>query len=85
MSKRLQVLLAERELDEIRRLAKRRHITVADWVREALGAARKAEPRGDPKTKIQAVRAAAKNAFPTGDIDQMLAEIASGYAEHEAR
>ena len=36
MSKRLQVLLAERELEEIQRLARRERLTVAAWVRRAL-------------------------------------------------
>ena len=31
MSKRLQVLLDERDLDEIRELANRERLTVADW------------------------------------------------------
>jgi len=38
MSKRLQVLLDERDLAEIRGLAQRERLTVADWVRRALDA-----------------------------------------------
>ena len=45
MSKRLQVILDDREMKEIRSLARRRRMTVADWVRGALRAA-KAEETG---------------------------------------
>jgi hypothetical protein len=79
MSKRLQVLLDEAELAEIRKLARRQRLTTAAWVRQALRGARRAEPGADAKKKLATVRAAALNAFPTADIDQMLAEIERGY------
>jgi predicted 2-oxoglutarate/Fe(II)-dependent dioxygenase YbiX len=79
MSKRLQVLLDETELQEVRRLARVRRMTVAEWVRQALRAASRQEPRGDLDSKIASVRSAAGHAFPTGDIEQMLAEIERGY------
>ncbi len=41
MSKSLQVLLGEDELREIRRIARRNWTTVAEWVRQALRAARR--------------------------------------------
>lgn len=79
MSKRLQVLLEESEMRDLRRLARRSNTTVAEWVRRALRAARRAEPRGDAERKLAAVRAASRQAFPTADIEQMLAEIERGY------
>ena len=79
MSKRLQVLLDESELAEIRRTARRHKLTTAAWVRQALRTARRAEPRSDPGKKLAVVRAAARHRFPTADIDQMLAEIERGY------
>jgi hypothetical protein len=79
MSRRLQVLLDEPELRDIERIARARRLTVAEWVRQALRAARKREPRGDARKKLAVVRAAARNAFPTAPIDQMLAEIEKGY------
>jgi predicted 2-oxoglutarate/Fe(II)-dependent dioxygenase YbiX len=79
MSKRLQVLLDEAELREVRRLARARRMTVAEWVRQALRAASRREPRGDVDWKIASVRAAAGHTFPTGDIEQILAEIERGY------
>jgi hypothetical protein len=78
MSKRLQVLLDEAELAEIRTLARRQRLTTAAWVRQALRVARRAEPGADAKKKLAMVRAAASHAFPTADIDPMLAEIERG-------
>ena len=80
MSKRLQVLLEEREFREIRRVARAQRMTVAEWVRQALRTARRREPLGDTGKKLEVVRAASRHAFPTGDIDQILAEIEQGYA-----
>jgi hypothetical protein len=79
MSKRLQVLLDPAELREIQRLARRKQTTVADWVRQALRMARRAEAAREPGHKLDAVRAAARHQFPTAAIDRMLAEIERGY------
>jgi len=81
MSKRLQVLLEERELREIQRAARAQRVTVAEWVRQALRAARRRQTTVDPRKKIEAIRAAARHSFPVGDIEQMLAEIETGYLE----
>jgi hypothetical protein len=85
MSKRLQVLLDEPELREIERAARSRQLTVAEWVRQALRAARRREPRGDPGKKLAVVRAAARHAYPTADIDEMLAQIERGYTSGSPR
>ncbi len=79
MSKRLQVLLEEPELREIQRAARAQRMTVAEWVRQALRAARRREPSTDARRKLAAIRTAARHSFPTAEIDQMLAEIESGY------
>ncbi|HEY3204486.1 MAG TPA: ribbon-helix-helix protein, CopG family [Thermoanaerobaculia bacterium] len=79
MSKRLQVLLEEPELREIQRLARRQHMTVAEWVRQALRTARRMTPRSEAGKKLQVVRAAAEHSFPTADIDEMLRQIERGY------
>jgi Ribbon-helix-helix protein, copG family len=65
MSKRLQVILPDSEMAEIRRLARREQMTVGDWVRRALRA----------RFKLGAIREAVEYSFPTADIDQMLREI----------
>lgn len=46
MSKRLQVVLSEAELEEIRDAAKRNRVTVSAWVRRTLREARDRELRG---------------------------------------
>lgn len=79
MTKRLQVLLDEAELRDIKRLARAQHLTVAEWVRGALRAARRRQPLGDASRKLELVRAASQHAFPTADIDAMLGEIERGY------
>ena len=79
MSKRLQVLFEEDELDEIRAIARRQRMTVAEWVRQALRAALRQQPRAGAKRKLAAIREASGHAFPTADIDTMLDEIAQGY------
>ncbi len=79
MSQRLQVLLDESEFDEIRRIAERHHMTVAEWVRQALRVARRDEPAVEPRRKLAVVREAAAAAYPTADIDVMLAEVERGY------
>ena len=80
MSKRLQVLFDEPELREIQRTARAHKMTVAEWVRQTLRAARRRESPADVDKKLAAIRAAARHAFPTADIDQMNAEIGRGYS-----
>lgn len=75
MSKRLQVILDDREMRDIQRIAKRQQMTMAEWIRQALRAAYRQVPLTDTKKKLGVVRAAARHGFPTGDIDQMLREI----------
>ena len=79
MSKRLQVLFDEGELMEVQRVARRRRMTTAEWVRRSLRAAIEAERQTDPRAKLEAVAIAVGHEFPTGDIDQLLAEIELGY------
>lgn len=79
MSKRLQVLLADREMADIRTLAGRERLTVGEWVRRTLREARTRLSVNDPEAKLKAVRRGAQYSFPTGDIDQMLSEIERGY------
>lgn len=79
MTTRLQVLLDDAEIAEIRRVARRHHMTVAEWVRQALRRARRDEPLTDPKRKLAAVREAASHSYPSGPIEQMLSEIQGGY------
>jgi hypothetical protein len=79
MAKRLQVILQDHEYREIQRIARSRHMTFAEWVRQALVFARRREPLSDMGKKLDVIRAAARNDYPTGDMDRMLEEIESGY------
>ena len=78
MSKRLQVILEDSEMNEIRTIAHRRRMTLAEWVRGALRAAKSEEPAADPRQKLQALRVATSHSFPTADIEEMLAQIEGG-------
>lgn len=85
MSKRLQVLLQDKELAEIQQLARQQHMTTAEWVRQALRAARRAKSGVATRKKLDVVRAAVRHAFPSPDIDQMLEETERGYLGDSSR
>jgi negative regulator of replication initiation len=79
MSKRLQVILDDAEYQEVSRAARRKGLSVSEWVRRSLRDTRSGEPASDSGKKLATVRAAAKHDFPTADIAQMLREIEQGY------
>ncbi len=79
MAKRLQVILKDPEYREIQRVARSRHMSIAEWVRQALDLARRQEPQGSIGKKLEVIRGAARHQYPVGDIDSMLAEIEAGY------
>lgn len=81
MSKRLQVLIPDREMLEIQRLARSERITVGEWVRRTLREARMRKPATDSETKVKSVRRAASFAFPAAGIEDMLREIEQGYRD----
>ena len=54
-------------------------MSIAEWVRQALDLARRREPVHETGKKLEVIRAAARHAFPTADIDTMLGEIERGY------
>jgi hypothetical protein len=81
VAKRLQVLLDETEWRELQRTARAARTTVAEWVRQALRAARQEASPKDVDQKLASIRRAAQHAFPTADIDRMNAEIERGYVD----
>jgi hypothetical protein len=85
MSKRMQVLIDDKEYALIRRAAGRRGQTLAEWVREALREARLRQPTRPTERKLGVIRVAASHEGPTADIEQMLAEIERGYVDGAAR
>jgi len=79
MAKRLQVILQDPEYREIQRIARSRRMSIAEWVRQALSFASRREPLGDSAKKLDLIRAAARNHYPTAEIDDMLQQIERGY------
>ena len=79
MAKRLQVIFKDPEYREIKRAARSRQMSIAEWVRQAVAQAHRREPVGKVGEKLDVIRAAARLDYPTGDIDRMLAEIEMGY------
>ncbi len=85
MSKRLQVILQDQELAQIQQAARRQRMTTAEWVRQALRSARRAEPRTASRKKLDVVRTATAHEFPAPDVDRMLEEIERGYLANTRR
>ena len=79
MAKRLQVILQDVEYREIKRAARSRQMSIAEWVRQALAQAHRGQPVGRIGKKLEVIRAAARLDYPAGDIDRMLSEIEMGY------
>ncbi len=77
MTKRLQVLFDDEEFQAIQASARKERVTVAEWVRQALRIAQQQRSLSQ-QDKLRAISKAVQHRFPTGDIDQMLAEIAAG-------
>jgi hypothetical protein len=80
MAKRLQVIVQDPEYRDIQRAARRRRMSIAEWVRQAMAQARRSEPSREVASKLDVIRAAARMEYPTADIDRMLEEIEQGYA-----
>ena len=82
MSKRLQVLLEQKEYKTFQQMAREAGLSLGEWVRKALRKIASDQPRKTPEEKIAAIRRLSKmNLAPSGDIEQMLAEIEKGYLE----
>jgi len=79
VAKRLQVILDDQDYREIQRVARTRHMTIAEWVRQALDLARRREPLVSVAQKLEAVNLAVQHEYPTGDIGAMLSDIEAGY------
>ena len=78
MSKRLQIVMPDDEYRAVASAARRRGKPVAQVVRESLRRTVAEEAEQDPDRRIAAVLRFARFAGPTGDIDQILAEIEAG-------
>lgn len=69
MSKRLQVLVPDDEMESIPRQAQQQSLTVGEYVRRALREV----------AKLAAIRKAATFSFPVTEVEEMNREINRGY------
>jgi hypothetical protein len=87
VSKRLQVVIKDDELERFERTADALGLSVSEWVRQSLRAAERQVSTGNVEAKLAAIRKAASYQFQGRevDIETMLAEIDTGrLAEIEA-
>lgn len=80
MTKRLQVLFDDGEYAALQAAAASRGMTVAEWVRQTLTAARREASTADIDRKLAAIRAAVRHTAPTGPIERLTGETERGYA-----
>ncbi|MGB0040120.1 MAG: hypothetical protein WBQ00_14555 [Terriglobales bacterium] len=73
------MIMQDPEYREIQRVARSRHMSIAEWVRQALDLARRREPLGTIGKKLEIIQRATRHDYPVADIDRMLAEIEAGY------
>lgn len=71
-------MLSDGEMKEVRSVSEAQHLTVAEWVRQALRRERQEQPVTTAERKLQCVREAAAHAYPTAKIGGMLKEIERG-------
>ncbi|MDA3940804.1 MAG: hypothetical protein PF693_16090 [Spirochaetia bacterium] len=79
MSIRLQVLLDEEELGELKILAEQEKITVSAWVRRAIQHEKKERPAKSARKKLEIIQSFATYDFPSGDYKDIAVEIETGY------
>ena len=81
MSKRLQVVIRDADLERYTRTADVAGMSLSEWVRQALSVAERDASDGDVDAKLAAVRRGASRGSSDRevDIDRMLAETEAGY------
>jgi hypothetical protein len=79
MSKQLKVVLDDSAYRELKQAARRRGLTLSEWVRRSLADTCAREATTDPSVKLSVVRTAIEHDFPTADMDRMIREIEQGY------
>ena len=84
MSAPLRVILSEEEMISLRQAARRAGLNLSEWARQALRRARDEQAGPGPvqtlgaESRLRALERALACNHPTGDIDQMLADIERG-------
>jgi hypothetical protein len=79
MTKRLQVLFEDAEYAALQQAAAASGLSVADWVRQAVSAARRRESSADIDRKLDVIRAAVRHTGPTGQVERVTGEVERGY------
>ena len=82
MSKRLQIVMPDEEIEELRRSAEREGMTLSEWARIALRRAQRSQKGPTADDKLKAVERALECGHPTGDIHEILAGIEKGRDLH---
>jgi hypothetical protein len=81
MSKRLQVVVGDDELERYARTADAVGLTMSEWARRALRTAEREVSHGDVEAKLAAIRKAVS--YSVGgrevDVETMIAETKAGY------
>lgn len=80
MSKRLQVVVGDADLERYARTADAAGLSLSEWARQALRAAEREMSSGDVEAKLAVIRKAVSRETGGGevDIDTMLAETEAG-------
>ncbi len=79
MSIRLQILMDEEELEEIKEIARVEGLTVSAWVRRAIRHERVERPGKSVSNKNKILQQAAEYTFPTADYEEVASEIEADY------
>ena len=82
MSKRLQIVMPDEEIEELRRSAEREGMSLSEWARIALRRAQRSQQGPTAEDKLTAVERALECGHPTGDIQEILASIEKGRDLH---
>ncbi len=79
MSIRLQVLLDDEELTEVRQYAEQERMTVSAWVRRAIRHEINERPAARVQEKLASIARAKSCEYPSGDYADMAADIEGDY------
>ncbi len=71
-------MVDESELQRFQQVARACGLTTSEWARQVLRRAERDVAVGDPERKLSAIRSAIRHAYPSGDIDDLLAETERG-------
>ena len=74
----MQLVMKDREIEQLRDCAERDGLSLSEWARRALERARRDQEGPSPEQKQKALEQALKCGHPTGDIEEVIAEIERG-------